>query len=67
MDDILATARGQLSGARQAVLAEIRDYPAPIAGCDAQFNHLLDLRRRFERALAELDRPEQIPTPRAPS
>ncbi|MEM7668799.1 MAG: hypothetical protein AAF317_06550 [Pseudomonadota bacterium] len=27
-----------------AVKAEIHAYPRPIAGCDAQFNHLLDRR-----------------------
>ncbi len=32
--------------------AEIRSYPTPIAGCDAQFNHLLDRRAEIGRALA---------------
>jgi hypothetical protein len=57
--------------ALRACLSEVRDeitgYPGPIAGCDAQFNALLDSRRRLERALAELSQPEFIPTPRQPA
>ena len=37
------------------VAAEIRAYPAPIPGCDAQFNHLLEQRRLLARELARLD------------
>ena len=66
MSDVLQTARQQLREASRRVVDEIVAYPGPIAGCDAQFNHLLDMRRRLERARAELDRPEPIPTPRAP-
>ncbi len=34
---------------------QIREYPTPIAGCDAQFNHLLDKRRRLAQDLNRLD------------
>lgn len=34
---------------------QIREYPTPIAGCDAQFNHLLDERRRLAHDLNRLD------------
>jgi len=34
---------------------QIREYPTPIAGCDAQFNHLLDERRRLAQDLNRLD------------
>lgn len=37
-----------------AVTDEIRHYPAPISGCDAQFNHLLEQRSRIPAALARL-------------
>ncbi len=49
----------------QAQLArEIADYPTPIAGCDAQFNHLLAERRRVSDALADLSGEVFIATPR---
>ncbi len=38
---------------------QIREYPTPIAGCDAQFNHLLDERRRLAHDLNRLDAIEQ--------
>ena len=66
MPDVLHTARTALLDAKRHVRAEIGRYPGPISGCDAQFNHLLDSRRRLERALAEIDRPEWIPTSRNP-
>lgn len=34
---------------------QIREYPTPIAGCDAQFNYLLDERRRLAHDLNRLD------------
>lgn len=37
---------------------QIREYPTPIAGCDAQFNHLLDERRRLAHDLNRLDQIE---------
>jgi len=64
--DALATAREAIRAECRRVAGEISAYPGPIAGCDEQFNHLLDIRGRLERALAELDRPEPIPTPRRP-
>jgi hypothetical protein len=64
--DPLTTVREAIRAERRRVAGEISAYPGPIAGCDEQFNHLLDMRGRLERALAELDRPESIPTPRRP-
>jgi hypothetical protein len=60
------TARACLASAREALDAEIRAYPRPIAGCDAQYNHLLAERRRIHEALAALEAEVHIPTPRAP-
>ena len=37
------------------VAEEIRTYPAPIPACDAQFNHLLELRRLLPGELARLE------------
>jgi hypothetical protein len=64
--DPLSLARDALRRAQSHVLAEIGGYPRPIAGCDAQFNHLLDLRQRLALALAALEREHVIPTPRSP-
>jgi len=59
-------ARQCLAAARDGLDAEIRDYPRPISGCDAQYNHLLAERRRVHEALAALEAEVHIPTPRAP-
>ncbi len=61
-----ARARSALAKAAAELDAEIHLYPTPISGCDAQYNHLLAERRRVRRALAALDAPVHIPTPRAP-
>jgi hypothetical protein len=66
-NDPLALARESLRLAERKLVAEIGGYPRPIAGCDAQFNHLLDLRRRIGRALAALDEEHVIPTSRSPN
>lgn len=62
----LVSARGALIAAREALAAEIREYPRPISGCDAQFNHLLAERRRVDVALSALGREVRVPTSREP-
>lgn len=47
--------RTYLEGRRRAVIEEIRAYPGPITGCDAQFNHLTEERRLLNAELARLD------------
>ena len=59
-------ARDSLIAARTALDEEIRHYPTPISGCDAQYNHLLAERRRLHGALEALGADIHIPTPRAP-
>ena len=59
VDDALAQARDGLRAAKRALAAEISAYPIPIAGCDAQYNHLLDRRQAVNRALALLDPPSE--------
>ena len=61
----LESARLELVAAREALKNEINAYPTPIAGCDAQFNHLIATRRQIGSALAVLDTTVHIPTPRA--
>jgi hypothetical protein len=43
-----------LENARRSVLAEIRNYPPPIAACDQQFNYLLEQRDRIAGELSRL-------------
>lgn len=55
-DKCLASAQKHLIAAKKLLASEIRSYPAPIAGCDAQFNHLLEQRSKVTAALAALDK-----------
>ena len=64
---LISDAQQGLRQAKDQVNAEIRAYPTPISGCDAQFNHLLAERSRIGAALAELDQAVFIPTPRTPA
>jgi hypothetical protein len=42
-----------LEAEKRRLYEEIRNYPTPIAGCDQQFNHLLE---QQARVTAELNR-----------
>jgi hypothetical protein len=57
--------RHRLEEEKSAVAAEIEAYPRPIAGCDAQFNHLLERRRSLWEELSRLEaaRGEQAISP----
>lgn len=43
-----------LQARREAICAELRGYPQPIAGCDVQFNHLSGQRDGIFREIARL-------------
>ncbi|MET1416866.1 hypothetical protein ABVF61_31715 [Roseibium sp. HPY-6] len=62
-DSIDAAARA-LETARQMIADEIRDYPTPVSGCDAQYNHLLARRAQITKALTTLNSDVFVPTPR---
>ena len=47
--------RRELEALAASVAAEILSYPRPITACDAQFNHLLELRRLVPLQLERLD------------
>ena len=66
-DDCILAARAELRAARQLIQNEISSYPAPIAGCDVQFNHLLAERQKVTQALQSLNDPVFVPTPRSPT
>jgi hypothetical protein len=55
MTEVWQRIRLQLESERDRVCREIRDYPTPIPRCDAQFNHLLELRDLLARALQGID------------
>jgi len=47
--------RARLEERLRAINAEIKDYPQPIARCDAQLGGLLEERLRIRARLDELD------------
>lgn len=65
--DCITVARAELAAARRLLVQEIRSYPTPISGCDAQFNHLLADRQRVSEALTQLEASVFVPTPRTPT
>jgi len=50
--------------ARAAIQQEIRDYPTPISGCDAQYTYLVGLEQSLGDALDALRGPRFVATPR---
>lgn len=46
--------RDRLQKAKKLILEEIRNYPRPIAGCDQQFNYLLEERDRISGELSRI-------------
>lgn len=66
-EDCILVARAELAAARQYLQDEISNYPSPISGCDAQFNHMLGERQKVLAAIRSLDECVFVPTPRAPS
>jgi len=63
----MTAAKAELQHAYRLIDTEIRDYPTPISGCDAQFNHLIGERRKISDALNTLNSVIFVPTPRTPS
>lgn len=47
MESVSEKVRKHLEKERHRINKEIRNYPTPIAGCDAQFNYLLEERVRI--------------------
>lgn len=64
--DCIALARAELQQARKILSDEIKNYPTPISGCDAAFNHMLAEREQVFRALGALTEAIFVPTPRTP-
>lgn len=51
--------RDHLMREKERIVAEIRGYPPPIAGCDAQYQHLTERRRLIARELVRLEAVQQ--------
>lgn len=66
-EDCILAARAELAMAKQLIQDEISNYPAPISGCDAQFNHLLAERQKIFTAVRSLNEFVFVPTPRTPT
>lgn len=64
--DLIAHAETCLHRAAQALGDEMRAYPTPVSGCDAQYNHLISERNRVHAALAALTGASFVATPRTP-
>lgn len=47
--------RDDLEVQQTRIVKAIRDYPSPITGCDAQFDHLLEQRDGISRELRRLE------------
>ena len=60
----ISAAVRELEVAKSTLIDEIRHYPTPISGCDAQFNHLLAQRTQVDNALSALRQPVFVATPR---
>ncbi len=52
--------QARLERFQESVAAEIRAYPAPIPGCDAQYNHLLERRAALAEARVRLDATREV-------
>ncbi|MEP1208607.1 MAG: hypothetical protein ABJM29_19580 [Rhizobiaceae bacterium] len=63
-ENSVSIAMENLVAAQATLVAEIKNYPTPIAGCDVQFNHLLEEKARVNAALEALNTPLFTPTPR---
>ncbi len=56
LEATLGEIRRGLEERKRAIAAEMRGYPQPIAGCDAQYQHLSDQRAAIARDIGGLDR-----------
>ncbi len=60
----LDQAKDKLREADAMLRAELRAYPTPISGCDAQLSHLIGQREAISQAMAALETPPFVASPR---
>lgn len=65
-ESTLAEAMRTLELARTQIQDEMRAYPTPVSGCDAQYNHLIGQRGAISEAMRALHTPRFVATPRMP-
>ncbi|MEX0339154.1 MAG: hypothetical protein AB3N11_08965 [Arenibacterium sp.] len=63
-EESLHQARRSVKAALDCLTAEIRAYPTPVSGCDAQYNYLIGQRNSASEALRILQEPRFVATPR---
>ena len=63
--DLWQDIRAHLETRKRAVTLEIRNYPQPIAGCDAQIPALWEARDALVRELNRLEEAAKVETPDA--
>ncbi len=63
----IKAAQKALQNASQLLSDELRAYPTPVSGCDAQYNFMIGERNRVRAALDKLEQPVFVATPRTPS
>lgn len=63
-DAHLADAKRAFADAKSALDAELRAYPTPVSGCDAQYVHLISLRNAATSAITALEHLPFVATPR---
>ena len=56
----------ELLQAHADISDELRAYPTPVSGCDAQYNHMIGVRNAVSSALQSLRTPPFVATPRSP-
>ncbi|HXF53866.1 MAG TPA: hypothetical protein VNK52_07060 [Hyphomicrobiaceae bacterium] len=60
IDEVRQGAQAVLEALRRRTSEEIHSYPSPIAGCDAQFNHLLEQRTAIVDELQRLQKLAEV-------
>ena len=60
----LRRALDELRRANGLIHQELHDYPTPVSGCDAQYNHLIGQRDVIDDAIRTLATPRFVATPR---
>ena len=60
METIADEIRRGLEDRKRSIAVEMRAYPQPIAGCDAQYQHMSDQRAALARELGALDRADDV-------
>ncbi len=60
----LSQAKDKLREADLILRDELQAYPTPVSGCDAQYSHLISQRRAISQALAALETPPFVASPR---